>query len=177
MNRKVGMLSVFALALFMMSVFIPITESIGISMGIQYTDSVNQPSQVASETGLEGRNSPMSMLVYTEFIETVSSVGHNEFRNTIDSIEETYGYWFNYDNLTDYAELESHIWAYDVFLIPEQEQIYQDNVSSLVPVWSTFLLDWVNEGGIIIMMDFVSDETIYAPLIPIYNETGLMNIE
>ncbi|TFH05466.1 MAG: hypothetical protein E4H14_12705, partial [Candidatus Thorarchaeota archaeon] len=175
MNRKVGMLSVFALALFLMSAFLPLS-TIGVTAGVQTIDRMDQPSVVASETGLEGRNSPMSMLVYTQFIDTVPG-DHNEFRNTIDSIEETYGYWFNYDNLTDYTELESRIWSFDVFLIPEQEKIYQDNVSSLVPVWSPFLSDWVSEGGIIIMMDFVSDEVVYAPLIPIYNETGLMNIE
>ncbi|TFG28462.1 hypothetical protein EU528_11145 [Candidatus Thorarchaeota archaeon] len=177
MKRRIGLLSAFALALFMMSVFLPISTITGNTTDIQMRNSMNQPSVVASETGLEGSNSPLSMLVYTEFIDTVPNVDHNEFRNTIDSIEETYGYWFNYDNLTDYTELGSHIWAYDVFLIPEQEQIYQDNVSSLVPVWSPFISDWVNAGGIIIMMDYVSDEAIDAPLIPIYNETGLMNIE
>jgi len=177
MKKKLGLFSVFALALFLISAFLPISNSIGIKTEAKNLDGIHQPSQVASETGLEGRNSPLSMLVYTEFIDTVPNVDHNEFRNTINSIEETYGYWFNYDNLTNYAELESHIWAYDVFLIPEQEDIYQANVSSIVPIWGSFILDWVNEGGIIIMMDYVSDEVIEAPLIPIYNETGLMNIE
>ncbi|MCK5265570.1 MAG: hypothetical protein KAR03_08180, partial [Candidatus Thorarchaeota archaeon] len=135
MKRKSGMLSVFALALFMMSIFLPISNSIGITADIQNIDSMDQPSQVASETGLEGRNTPMSMLVYTEFISETGGI-NNEFRNTIDSIEETYGYWFNYQNLTDYTELESRIGSYDVFLITEQEQIVTSNVTDIVTVWN-----------------------------------------
>lgn len=171
MKRKSGLLSVFALALFMMSIFLPITDSTGIPMGIENTDSIDQPSQVASETGLDGRNTPMSMLVYTEFSDTY------EFRNTIDSIEETYGYWFNYQNLTDYTELDNRIWEYDVFLIVEQEWIYDENVTDLVAAWSPFISDWVAAGGIIVHMDYYNMvETRDGVTIPLYNETGLMNI-
>ncbi len=115
----------------------------------------------------------MSMLVYTEFISETGGI-NNEFRNTIDSIEETYGYWFNYQNLTDHTELESRISEYDVFLITEQESIHNDNITDIVATWSPFISNWVSDGGIIVMMDFSAAN---AELIPIYNETGLMNIE
>lgn len=67
MGRK-NILGAFALALFMMSIVLPVTNNTGIPLDIQNIDSENQHSQVASEAGLEGRNTPMSMLVYTEFV-------------------------------------------------------------------------------------------------------------
>ena len=63
MKRKTGLLGVFALALFVMSVFLPVASNIGIGTGIQVIDHEVQQSVVASETGLEGRNSPLSMLM------------------------------------------------------------------------------------------------------------------
>lgn len=117
---------------------------------------------------------PVSLLVYTEFAD-LSPGNYGEFKNTMDSIRSTYNLPFDYENLTDYMELQTKLWNYDILLIPEQELITAGQVSDVADAWGVILHEWVDAGGIVVMMDFYG--FIAGPTMGIYNQTGLMNAE
>ena len=125
---------------------------------------------------LPHHRSPVSLLVYSEYADLATdSLG--EFKNTMNSIRSTYNLPFGYENLTDYMDLESKLWDYDIFLIPEQEQITTEALSNIANAWSGILNEWVNAGGIVILLDCYSMTLGAGPTMRIYNQTGLMNAE
>ena len=106
LNKKIGILSMFFVAMFVSSLFV----SVGVMTLPQAPQ--NQENQGSSLAGypavdLDKRNSPVSILVYTQFADTTSAAPYNEFRNTMDSIEATYGEQLRYDNLTLLACMSS----------------------------------------------------------------------
>ena len=116
---------------------------------------------------------PISMLVYTEYVDSSSG---GEYENTMTAINNTYGTDYYTTNLTDYNYLSGQIGEYDIFLIPEQELVTDDaTMRTIGQAWSGILPDYVNDGGIVILMSYWSmggaGTTSY-----IYNETGLMEI-
>jgi uncharacterized membrane protein len=114
----------------------------------------------------------IEILVYNEYAD-LDSVGNNEFRNTMDAIDEQYGSDYRYQNLTDYSLLNLDLLSqYDVFLIPEQEKISgADNATAIGTAWEPFLLSWVEAGGIGILMSYEGGIGWGAN---IFNATGLM---
>lgn len=119
---------------------------------------------------------PVSLLVYTEFTD-LTSTSNNEFRNTIESLQSTYGPVFRYENLTDYTELANRIGEHDILLIVEQENAYPTNITTIASAWGSILEDFVASGGILIVMDYVgsfmSTRGITAGIL---NQTGLLQV-
>ncbi|TFH05212.1 MAG: hypothetical protein E4H14_13215, partial [Candidatus Thorarchaeota archaeon] len=103
----------------------------------------------AADYDFSNRRSPISILMYTE--NTDLDPG-GEFENTLQSILETYGPAFQYENLTDYTDLSSMINAFDVFLILEQE-VDDENFATIGASWAGILTDFVSSGGIVVSLD------------------------
>ncbi|MHC4913837.1 MAG: hypothetical protein ACYTE5_12720, partial [Planctomycetota bacterium] len=127
---------------------------------------------------LNQRNSPVSILVYNEFADTTTPMPNNEFRNTMNAIDDVYGEKYRYDNLTTYTQLASSLPNYDVFLIPEQENIYHENYTDIADAWTGPLHDFVSAGGIVIVLDCNGQTAplFDGPTMRILNATGLMSV-
>ncbi|NHJ14803.1 MAG: hypothetical protein EAX95_14075, partial [Candidatus Thorarchaeota archaeon] len=174
--RRTRIMSFILVALFVSSVF---TIGLG-SMSIDNNalSTVEEMTVAAIPTGL-GRHIPSmpSILVYTEFADLEPDPGYNEFTNTIASIEDTYGSKFYYENLTDYTKLGSRIGNFDILLIVEQEDGYVDNMTMVGEAWGSTLLNFVNDGGIVILMDYgISGPGGLGGTSHIYNSSGLVEI-
>jgi hypothetical protein len=105
MIAKYKILSVLFVSLFLSSMLL---IGVGVSSIHQVTLSVNDQGLVPADypsTDLDNRNTPVSILVYTEFADATTAAPYNEFRNTMDIVENTFGPQFNYDNLTTYTQL------------------------------------------------------------------------
>ncbi|MGY5876136.1 MAG: hypothetical protein RTU30_10345, partial [Candidatus Thorarchaeota archaeon] len=156
--------------------FVPLSMTID-GNDLMYTTLENQNTERLPATDvseLPHHRTPLSMLVYTEFSDN-DDVVDGEFKNTMDSIRGTYDLPFDYENLTDYMDLEAKLWNHDVFLIPEQERMFPQNVSDIADTWGDLLNEWVTEGGIVVMMDCAGFDI--GSTMGIYNQTGLMNVE
>lgn len=177
MNTRHNILSVLFVTLFISSALV-----VGVGMISVPQIALNLQQEEATQAGypatdLASRNSPVSILVYSQFADTTSAVPNNEFRNTLDSIKATYGQNFRYDNLTSYTQLSAQLPKFDIFLIPEQENLFIANLSAIVSAWSGPLVDFVNNGGIVIALDCYSLSFGNAgPTMNILNGTGLMTV-
>ncbi len=118
---------------------------------------------------------PVSILVYTEFIDQIAG-SYNEFNNTMIAIDENYGKDYFYENLTDYTQLDSSLPGHDILLIPEQEKASIENTTDIGQAWASTLTEYVNDGGIVILMDYGGVLGRGAGS-HIYNESGLMQID
>ncbi|MFX0108431.1 MAG: hypothetical protein ACFE7R_09125, partial [Candidatus Hodarchaeota archaeon] len=98
----------------------------------------SQSAMPSSDFDLGNHRSPVSILVYTEFADLVPDP-YNEFRQTITSIQETYGPCFEYENLTDYTQLGTQLDGHDILLIVEQELAYVDNMTTVGAAWASDL--------------------------------------
>ncbi|MGY5853735.1 MAG: DUF4350 domain-containing protein, partial [Candidatus Thorarchaeota archaeon] len=136
---------------------------------IQNTERL--PATDVSE--LPHHRAPLSLLVFSQFAD-LDEGSDGEFKNTMESIRNTYNLPFDHENLTDYMDLEAKLWDFDVFLIPEQEDMGASNLSDVVDEWGDLLLEWVTAGGIIVLMD-CAGSGFHGPTMRIYNQTGLMN--
>ncbi len=124
----------------------------------------------------ENKQLPVSILVYTEYVDNNTGVT-GELKNTMESIDDTFGYKYTYGNLTDYAELTAMLPGHDVLLIPEQERAHPDNMTEVGIAWASTLTDFVNDGGIVILMDrYSATYFIPAPTIHLYNASGLVQV-
>ena len=165
----------FFVAMFVSSLFV----SVGVMTLPQAPQNQeNQGSSLAAypAVDLDKRNSPVSILVYTQFADTTSAAPYNEFRNTMDSIEATYGEQLRYDNLTTYTQLDATLPNYDILLIPEQENMFIENLTAIASVWTDPLTDFVSGGGIVIALDCYGSSLLAGPTMKILNETGLMTV-
>jgi uncharacterized membrane protein len=177
MKTKLSLLSILFVTLFISSVLF-----VGVGLTSEPQRSLSAQQDGATQAGypatdLVTRNSPVSILVYSQFADLVSVAPHNEFRNTIDSIKSTYGEQFQYENLTSYTQLSTELSKIDIFLIPEQENLYSANLSAIVSAWSGPLFDFVHGGGIVIALDCYSTNLGRAgPTMSILNGTGLMAV-
>ncbi|MFX1337926.1 MAG: hypothetical protein ACFFDK_04900 [Promethearchaeota archaeon] len=105
---------------------------------------------------------PVSILVYIEYADL-----ENEFVNTMQAIDNSYGTDYYYENLTDYTELNSKLPGHDILLIVEQEFSVSADMIAVGNAWATTLTNFITNGGIVIMLDN-DDETFH-----IGNESGL----
>jgi uncharacterized membrane protein len=178
MFTKHKILSVLFVSLFFSSMLF---ICVGVSSVHQVTLSVNDQGLVPADypsTDLDNRNTPVSILVYTEFADTTTAAPYNEFRNTMDIVENTFGPQFNYDNLTTYTQLSSMLPGHEILLIPEQENLWRSNVTDIVASWTSTLTTFVTSGGIVVMLDCnaPSSDLSDGPTMKILNETGLMTV-
>ena len=151
-----------------------------IIIGVQPT--INSPSQTneistgapvniqtsASPSSKEHQIVPVSLLVYTQYADK-----NRELPNTMEALRNSYGTDFYHENLTDYTKLNTELPGHDILLIPEQEQASISTTKTIGSAWASTLTNFVNDGGIIILMDF---DALTAATLQIYNESGLMNI-
>ncbi|MHA1959621.1 MAG: hypothetical protein ACW99U_05290 [Candidatus Thorarchaeota archaeon] len=129
----------------------------------------NELSMAPSTFDGPNRLLPVSILVYTEYAD------HNvELPNTMDAIDDTYGRDYYHENLTDYTQLDSMLPGHDILLIPEQEKT-GGNFTDIGLAWASTLTSFVDDGGIVILMDYYGDSRP-GPGVPIYNVSGLMEI-
>lgn len=162
MNEKMKLLCVLLSILFL-------TMPLGIAAFTPIGSTTFTADTVpAAEYDFSNRRSPISILMYTE--KTDLSAG-GEFENTLESILETYGPAFQYENLTDYTDLSSMINAFDVFLILEQE-VDDENFTTIGASWAGILTDFVSSGGIVISLDGGSTPSDWGA--KILNATGLI---
>ncbi|MGY5872140.1 MAG: hypothetical protein RTV72_07855 [Candidatus Thorarchaeota archaeon] len=172
------------LSILFVSLFLSSTLFVGVGMMSVSQSALSNGDQGAVPAGypatdLDNRNTPVSILVYTEFADTTTAAPNNEFRNTIDAIENTFGPQFHYTNLTTYSQLSSMISNYDVLLLLEQENMNQSDLDVIAAAWTSPLTAFVNDGGVVIVLDC---DRVYpadlgnGPTMRILNETGLMTV-
>lgn len=135
----------------------------------------NLELKTSSTANKYNHQSPLSILIYTEYADLASG---GEFDNTLAAIENDYGEYFNYDNLTDYTKLTSELPGHQVFLILEQEKTNSNITKIIGETWSTQLQSFVSNGGVVILMDCYSLSSLeYGITSHIFNQSGLMTIE
>ncbi|MHA2356406.1 MAG: hypothetical protein ACXADC_14615 [Candidatus Thorarchaeota archaeon] len=115
---------------------------------------------------------PVSILVYTEFADQTPG---EELENTMMAINNTYGTDYARSNLINYTLLDTELPGNDVLLIPEQENADVAEMKSVGIAWASTLTDFVNNGGVVVLLDFgnVSEPGLG---LHIYNESSLMQI-
>ncbi|MHA2233239.1 MAG: hypothetical protein ACXAB4_12210, partial [Candidatus Hodarchaeales archaeon] len=122
---------------------------------------------------------PLSILVYTEFIDN-RYIGappvQNEWNNTMAAINDTYGTDYSYSNLTDYTQLATELPNHDILLIPEQENGNYTIMKTIGAAWTVPMTEFVEDGGIIILMTFANATSDYGVTSHIYNASGLLQI-
>lgn len=167
-------LSLILLALLLYSA-IPISSSISSSAALSPERTGAVESTMAPDT-FDGphRILPVSILVYTQYADQSPSI-YCELNNTMRAIDNTYGPDYYYENLTDYTQLTSMLPGHDILLIPEQELASTENMTDVGNAWSSTLASFVNDGGIVILMDFgpVTNRGVTSHL---YNASNLMEI-
>ncbi len=138
------------------------------------TTTIADASIPATDYDFTNRREPISILVFNQFSD---NAGAGEWDHTMGELKAEYGYTFEYDNLTDYTELETRIVEYDVLLLVEQELATYAQMDTVAAAWDGFIGGWVDDGGIVICMDHWStSEIAYHPTARILNNTGLMRI-
>jgi len=165
MISRVRIVSLLAIFLFLSSALVLGTQTTSLS-GVNASED---SSLLASTTGLGIRNTPISILVYGQFSDL-----DQEYMNTIDAISTVYGPQFEYDEFFDYTELTSLLPGHDIFLMPEMDSVSMVNISAMKPSWSSALLNFVQNGGNIILLDH-RITGFDAPGAHFYNETGLLS--
>ena len=124
----------------------------------------------------DNKQLPVSILVYTEYVDN-NTGANGELKNTMESIDETFGYKYTYGNLTDYTDLAAMLPGRDILLIPEQERAHPDNMTEVGIAWASTLNGFVNDGGIVILMDrWSATYFVPAPTIHLYNASGLVQV-
>ncbi len=124
----------------------------------------------------DNKQLPVSILVYIEYVDNTTGA-NGELKNTMESIDETFGYKYTYGNLTDYTELTAMLPGHDILLIPEQERAHPDNMTEVGIAWASTLTQFVNDGGIVVLMDCYSGlYNAHGPTIRIYNASGLVQV-
>jgi hypothetical protein len=168
-KKKINII-IFLLMIFTFSVI-----SFGFSLNFGQYSATNDPKtsglNASSPVNTYNHKSPLSLLVYTEFVDV-----DQELVNTMNSIENDYGSNFHYTNLTDYTKLSAELPGNHVFLIPEQEEANSTMTETIGTIWSSTLQSYVNDGGIVILMDYASPVPNYGVTANIYNKSGLMSI-
>ena len=100
-----------------------------------------------------------------------------EVQNVWNAINDTHGTNYLRTNLTSYTDLASELPNYDILLIPEQEQIYSENITDIVTTWQTPLNTFLSQGGILIVMTYWSYNFGAMATGRILNDTGLMDLQ
>ncbi|MHA2002815.1 MAG: hypothetical protein ACW960_01805 [Candidatus Thorarchaeota archaeon] len=113
---------------------------------------------------------PPSILVYTEFADQNPG---EELENTMKAINNTFGTNYAYSNLVNYTFLDTELPGNDILLIPEQENADIAKMKTVGQAWASPLTDFVNSGGVVILLDFGNASAPGLGL-HIYNESSLM---
>jgi hypothetical protein len=100
-----------------------------------------------------------------------------EVINTWGAVNDTHGTSYTWTNLTSYTDLVSELPNHDILLIPEQELIYQENITDIAAAWQTPLTTFLSQGGIIIVLTYVSINFGPIAAAHILNDTGLMAVQ
>lgn len=170
---RTGLVTLLALSLFLSPIFL----IGGSSSNALNSDKSGSAVNAEDIYGQSRKNDPVSILVYTQFAD-LSAAG--EFAHTMQSIDAEYGTSYQYENLTDYHGLASVINEYDILLIPEQENAYFSNMTAVGLAWASTLSTFINNGGIVILMDYWGFLNIPSERLGItshiYNSSGLMTI-
>ncbi|MHA1930632.1 MAG: fibronectin type III domain-containing protein [Candidatus Thorarchaeota archaeon] len=171
LNRK--LLSVIFAMIFLTSVVPAVNTSI--STASLHEPLVDESSNIILSEDTPNKKLPKSILVYTEFADHDTG-SYGELKNTYGVLNEYFLNDYHIANLTDYTELNSVLSSYDVLLIPEQEDIYQDNITDIGVAWSTPLTNFVVGGGVIVLMDCNGANVPDGPSLKLLNETGLISV-
>ncbi|MFX1492473.1 MAG: hypothetical protein ACFFBU_09450, partial [Promethearchaeota archaeon] len=134
------------------------------------TSIVKTMDPVLPSPELPHRLIPLRILLYSQYADDT-----NELPSTLLAINNTYGTDYYLTELLDYTNLASALPGHDILLIPEQEMSNIAMMQTIGTAWASILPDWVNGGGIVILMDF-ANATFYGQGIHILNESGLMTI-
>ncbi|MFW9965356.1 MAG: hypothetical protein ACFFCX_17420 [Candidatus Sifarchaeia archaeon] len=142
-----------ALSVFVLSLFIG--SALTVSLGMQAISSAHSIEDVRTPAVADGHDNnhlPKSILVFTQFADP--SIGANgELLNTLNIMRSHFLNDYHFANLTDFNDLSSMIMDYDVFLIPEQELLYEDNITAIGAAWNGVLEPFVNNGGNLVVLD------------------------
>ncbi len=142
----------------------------------EMSPSLTGETATAAASFSDNKQLPVSILVYTEYVD--NNMGpHGELKNTMKSIDDTFGYNYTYGDLTDYTNLTAMLPGHDILLIPEQERAHPDNMTEVGIAWASTLTEFVNDGGIVILMDYQGTTyNVDAPTIRIYNGSNLVQV-
>lgn len=168
---KMKPVSAFIIALF-------IGSSLAVGFGVHTVQALTTQNQsmIASADGSENNHLPKSMLVYTEFAD---SAADQELAHTLAVVNDHFLQDYQIVNLTDYNELASMIMDFDVFLVPEQEQVTDANIESIGNAWTGVLDGFLQNGGVVVILDCVGLSPglsyNYGPTLQIFNQTGLID--
>ncbi len=155
-------------------IFLTIPLGIAAFTPIESTTTLADTSALAEDYDFSNRREPINILVYNQYSD---NTGAGEWDHTMGELNSEYDYKFEYDNLTDYTELETQIGNYDVLLLIEQELATFAEMDTIAAYWSGFIEAWVLEGGVVICMDHWSIPTAdHGVTARILNGTGLMSI-
>ncbi|TFG12371.1 hypothetical protein EU537_09415, partial [Candidatus Thorarchaeota archaeon] len=169
-NRR--FLSVFLIMLFLSSA-VSVTNIESDAMPT-ISAEFDSPDGVGLSEDMPNKKIPKSMLVYTEFADSqISATG--ELKNTLDIVRANFLNDYHVDNLTDYSELASVIMDYDVVLVPEQEKLSSENITTIGAAWAGVFDSFVEGGGVLVVMDcYSATALIDGPTLHLFNETGLI---
>ncbi|MHA1613673.1 MAG: hypothetical protein ACTSYJ_02445 [Candidatus Thorarchaeota archaeon] len=167
---KIKAMSAFALVLFIGSAL-----SVGSGMQSAQAHSFQNQSVISSADGSDYNHLPKSILVYTEFADPYTGT-NGELKNTLAVVNEYFLDDYQITNLTDYSGLASVIMNYDVFLIPEQELLRDENITSIGAAWNGVLEPFVNNGGVLVVLDCYGNllSNHDGPSLQILNATGII---
>ncbi len=163
-----------AVSAFVVALFIGSALTVGFGMQSAAALSIENQSIISSADGSNYNHLPKSILVYTEFADHSTSV-FGELKNTLAVVNE-YAEDYQLANLTDYNDLASVIMDYDVFLIPEQELLRNENITSIGAAWNGVLEPFVNNGGVLVVLDCYGSllSNPYGPSLQMLNATGII---
>ncbi|MHA1484316.1 MAG: hypothetical protein ACTSPR_03240, partial [Candidatus Thorarchaeota archaeon] len=169
------------LCLMLVALFLITVLPVGMTLpaGVQYAEvspGLADGAATAAASFNDNRQLPVSILVYTEYVDTTTGP-NGELKNTMESIDETFGYKYTYGNMTDFTQLTAMLPGHDILLIPEQEKAHPDNMTEVGIAWASTLNGFVNDGGIVILMDrWSATYLLPAPTIHLYNASGLVQV-
>lgn len=168
MNSKLKVLCAFTIFLFVGSMAV---SGVNAYISIAYANA--EQAVPAVTYGDDRRNEAVSILIYTEYTDLIVD---QEWDRTMDSMIGSLEGKFTYDNLTDYTQLSSVISEYDILLLPENEKGNFTTSNMIAAVWSSILPSFVENGGIVICMEYGPSAALRGTTAQILNATGLMEI-
>ncbi len=152
------------------------SSALGLLLGVMAVCAVlpwgaGSVSHVDGICGASGgrQSSGPDILFFTQFADLSW-----EYPNTRTSIDETYGTNYNSEELTDYTGLGAILNLYDILVIPEQEGSSYSLMTTVGNSWSTLLPDFVDGGGIVIVLDFAAYGPQYGVGLYLCQQVGLL---
>lgn len=165
-------LSMLILAGLMISA-LPMMSGFGQAVSMGATESSLSDAFETSYMDTPYRKAPLSILAYIQYTDL-----DDEYVNVRAAIDAQYGRTYQWDEFNDSSDLETLLPGHDVLLIMEQESAFRTNMSDVAAAWGSLLTEYVDAGGVVVLMDFfsLSGESDYAVTSMLYNETGLMSL-